>query len=167
MSGGSMCETIRICYQNNSQKCCKKVCEYSIALKRINDIVLGEKNEILQNKIAKISTHMCAHTHTHIYIYIYIKKKRLGGPLPPPPPVQSQLRLRVHGIRNRKAVDMFWKNELYNYDCDHMIAIHLFVMFRPLKEDCLTSYISQVIIQVNYEIQVKQREIISCTTVRK
>ena len=149
MSGGFMCEPIRICYQNSSQKCCKKVCEYSITLKRINDIVLGEKNDILQKKIAKISTHTHARAHTHTDIHIYIKKNQ-GGPLPPL--VQSQLHPQVHGIRNRKAGDMFWKNERYNYDCDHMIAIHLFVLFRPLKEDFLTSYISQVVIQVNYEI---------------
>ena len=39
-----------------------KVCEYSITLKRINDIFKEKQNVILKNKIAKIS----------IYIYIII-----------------------------------------------------------------------------------------------
>ena len=37
-------------------KCCKKICEYSITLKRINDIVCEKQNVILWNKITKISS---------------------------------------------------------------------------------------------------------------
>ena len=43
MNGGPICESIRIFYQNGLWKCYKKVCEYSITLKRINDNVKGKK----------------------------------------------------------------------------------------------------------------------------
>ena len=47
MSGGPICKPIRICYQTICKNVIKKICEYSITLKRINDILKGKQNVVL------------------------------------------------------------------------------------------------------------------------
>ena len=42
-------------YLKSLQKYCRKICDYNINLKRINDIIKGQ-SVILLNKITKINT---------------------------------------------------------------------------------------------------------------